>query len=587
MQQETIEADGIHGSVFGGQQPVGFSSIQLYAVGTTGYGSPSRPLLTRPVTTDQFGNFNLSGTFTCPSSSTQVYMAVTGGNPGLAPGTNNAAIAIVGMLGPCGNLGPNTSIFLNELTTIAAAYAMAPFTTNISSIGTSPTNITGLNNAVTVSGSLVNVNRGVTPGVIPAIASVPSTEIYTLGDILSTCVNSDGNTAPGSPCGGLFTAATPIGGTPPTNIFDAMVDIALNPGHNAGAIFTLSRAVGPYQPTLAVAPADWSMSITYSSPVFKSVADIAIDSQSNAWVLSNKGNNSTLSLLTPAGIAANFPQSGANYAHLAIDLFDDAWLSNTLHSNIVVVTSSGNLASVNPYTGGGINGPGPLAIDGSGNAWIVNNNTTITKLSPNGVPLSPSTGYTGGGLSGPIAIALDSNNNALIANSGANSITRLNAFGGSVSGTAVTGGGLDGPFAIAVDAATNIWVANRIGSSLSKFNSAGVPANSSPFTGGGINSPVGMAVDGLGNVWLANSGSNSVSEFFNSGVPHSGTPGYGSGTLLTPYKLAIDNSGSLWVMNLGSSSTTSNTITQMVGIAAPVVTPLSAAVQTGKLGQRP
>ena len=585
--QDSVEVGGMHGTVMGGQQPVGFSSIQIYAVGTTGYGSPATPLLNRPVTTDQYGNFNLTGTFTCPSPSTQVYMAVTGGNPGLPAGTNNQAIAIVGMLGPCGNLGPNTSLYVNELTTVAAAYAMAPFTTSISAIGTSATNYTGITNAVTTSSSLVSANTGAAPGTIPAIATVPKAEIYTLGDILSSCVNSNGSTAPGSPCGNLFTYATPPGGTPPTDIFSAAVDIALNPGHNVGSLFTLSHAIGPYQPTLSSAPADWSIAINYTSTNFKSLADIAIDSQSNAWVLSTKGNASNVNLLNTGGIAATYSQPSANYMHVAIDAFDDAWLSNTTYSNIVVLTSSGSTASVNPYTGGGVNGPGALGFDASGNAWIVNNNTSISKLSPSGSPISPSTGYSVGGISGPIAIALDFNNDAWVVNSGANSITRLTAFGSGVAGVSVTGGGLNGPFAVALDSATNIWVANRTGSSITKFSSAGVSANNSPFTGGGVNSPVAIAVDGLGNVWTANSGGNSLSKFANSGSPVSGNPGYGSAFLSTPYKFAIDNSGSLWVINLGSTSTTTNTVTQLVGIAAPVTTPVAVAVQDNQVGQRP
>jgi hypothetical protein len=50
-----------YGSVHGGQQAVSGSTIQLYAVGTTGDGSAATPLLTQAVTTDASGDFNIAG----------------------------------------------------------------------------------------------------------------------------------------------------------------------------------------------------------------------------------------------------------------------------------------------------------------------------------------------------------------------------------------------------------------------------------------------------------------------------------------------------------------------------------------------
>jgi hypothetical protein len=130
-------------------------------------------------------------------------------------------------------------------------------------------------------------------------------------------------------------------------------------------------------------------------------------------------------------------------------------------------------------------------------------------------------------------------------------------------------------------------VANRVGSSLSRFSNAGTPIPGSPFYGAGLNAPVGIALDGLGNVFLVNSGSNSISEFLSSGKAQSGAAGYGSSSLANPFRLAIDRSGSVWVTNLSSSTSGSTAITQFVGVAAPVVTPLSLAIQNNALNQRP
>ena len=267
------------------------------------------------------------------------------------------------------------------------------------------------------------------------------------------------------------------------------------------------------------APNDWTLAINYVSPAFKTPSDLAIDSQGNAWVLSVPGGAaaSTVSILNTNGITATFPQSGVTLAHLALDPYDDPWLTNNASSNVLELTSSGSHASSNPFTGGGIQGPEALAFDGSGNVWVVNNGPTVSKLSPNGAALSPSTGYSTGGPSGPSALALDTSGNIWVANSSGNSVSVLSNTGVSVPGSPYTSGGLNGPFALAIDSTGGAWIANHAGSSLSRLASDGSAITGSPFFGAGLNAPIDIALDGLDNVWLANSGSSSVSEFLSTG----------------------------------------------------------------------
>src|ERR1700679_2472118 len=96
----SLSGGQLRGSVHGGQQPITGAAIQLYAAGTAGYGSSGKPLLTTSVTTDATGSFSITGDYTCPSSTSQLYIVATGGNPGLARGTNNAATALMAALGP-------------------------------------------------------------------------------------------------------------------------------------------------------------------------------------------------------------------------------------------------------------------------------------------------------------------------------------------------------------------------------------------------------------------------------------------------------------------------------------------------------
>lgn len=50
----------LNGHVMGGQQPVSGATIQLYAAGSSGYGSASTGLLTSAVTTDASGSFTIT-----------------------------------------------------------------------------------------------------------------------------------------------------------------------------------------------------------------------------------------------------------------------------------------------------------------------------------------------------------------------------------------------------------------------------------------------------------------------------------------------------------------------------------------------
>ena len=120
----------------------------------------------------------------------------------------------------------------------------------------------------------------------------------------------------------------------------------------------------------------------------------------------------------------------------------------------------GNRATLNPFTGGGLQGPGPLAFDGYGNVWVANNGATISKLNASGAPLSPSTGWATGGVSGATALALDTLGNAWVADSGGNDITVLSNNGVALPNSPYLGGGLAQPYALAIDSTGGAWVAN-------------------------------------------------------------------------------------------------------------------------------
>jgi hypothetical protein len=301
-----------HSSVHGGQQPVSGSTLQLYAVGTTGDGSAATALLTHAVTSDASGNFDITGTYTCPSPSALVYVTATGGNPGLSPGTNNAALALMAALGPCGNLGASTFISINELTTVAAVWSLAPFMSSYSSIGSGTGDASALASAFTLASQYVDTTTGTAPGLnVPAGTTVPVAQLNTLADILSSCVNSAGGVAgDGSVCGTLFAAATASGGTAPVEVTGAGLNIANHPTTNVSTLFGLVTATAPFQPMVAVVPADLTVGLAAPAGLVVSFNTLTFPaaypgfpSAPQALILTNAGAQPiTLSLLGFYGV---------------------------------------------------------------------------------------------------------------------------------------------------------------------------------------------------------------------------------------------------------------------------------------------
>ncbi len=218
------DSAALTGSVHGGQQPVAGATIALIAPGTTGYGSAGTVLTS--TTTDANGNFSLPRPYTCPAGNSLTYLLATGGNAGAGA---NAAIAEAAVLGPCSSLTAATFISISEITTVAAAYVLAPFAATPASataIGTSTGNALGLANAVGTAANLANTASGrarVTADLVGIVP--PTTQLNTLADILAACINqgtasaSTGTTT--GACTTLFNASTPGSGIAPTDTFQA------------------------------------------------------------------------------------------------------------------------------------------------------------------------------------------------------------------------------------------------------------------------------------------------------------------------------------------------------------------------------
>jgi hypothetical protein len=255
----------ISGKVHGGQQPVSGATIQLYAVGTSADGSASTPLLTQTVTSGSDGSFNITSLYSC-NSATLVYLTAVGGNPG--SNSTNPNLALMAALGPCSSLTSSTFVFVNEVSTIAAVNALAPFMSSMSAVGSSPADVSALTSAFTLANQFADSATGASPGNnVAAGTTIPSALINTLANVLSTCINSAGGTsAYPSLCGQLFSLTTPGNSVPPTDTITSLLYLANNPTLNTALLYALVPATAPFQPSLSSTPPDFRIRPVPSTP---------------------------------------------------------------------------------------------------------------------------------------------------------------------------------------------------------------------------------------------------------------------------------------------------------------------------------
>ncbi len=510
-----------------------------------------------------------------------VYLIARGGSADGAA-SSNSAIELLAVLGTCATLHAGETAAVDEATTIAATWAMAQFIAAGGQIGASATNSSGIALAAATATNLVDIASGKAPAAsFPATGTAPVAKINALANALNACVASSGPSS--TPCTQLFAAAT-TNGTAPSNTLDAATNISHSPGTNTASIYTLSSGSNVYVPTLAAVPTDWTLSANYTGGGMNGPTAVSIDSQGNVWV-ANYFNVASLftnfgAPLFAAGISGNGLQESYGGA---VDVNDTMWVANE-QSAANVNNALGSLTLLNSsaaspaqYTSGGLNFPVAVAFDTSGVAWIVNyGDSHITLLSANGSPLSGSNGYTASDLQFPSAIATDSKCNAYVANQSSNTVTRVLADGSAFTSFVVG----QGPASVAIDSADNVWSANFYANSVGLVSPDGTVRSGNGYTGGGLNAPRAIAVDGSGNAWVASEHGTSLAEFAsassaNPGALLSPSTGWGSDAMLSqPYALAIDAAGNIWVSNYAA-----NTLTEFIGLAAPVKTPLLGPVR--------
>ena len=329
--------------------------------------------------------------------------------------------------------------------------------------------------------------------------------------------------------GGAFTAW--LTGTAATSgVFTGV------PNHTYGFYSIATDLVGNVEAAKTMAEASTFIAIPAASFSVSSLAfgSVTVGSYSSAQVTVTSNGTMDLSITGfTLSDTANFSQSTTCGGTLAVG--QTCTVTVTFNPSPSASTTSPTTATLslvsNAYTA-----PTPVGLSGQATAnvfqslWIVNGNQTLSNLSNAGNTTSPGTGYAGGG-----------------------------------SG-------------IAIDSMGDVWSGTAGGSSVVEFTKAGVLAGN--YSGAGISSPAALAISG-NYVWVVNANST-VSLLQLNGTAMSPATGFTNISLSTPTGIAIDNSGNVWVTNSGDSS-----LTEFLGGADPVVTPLATAAKNVTQGARP
>jgi len=586
----------ITGTVSGGQTAISGAHVYLLAVGSSGYGQASVDILSGTQTSSDSvgayvasgsnGSFTLTGAYSCATYQ-QLYIYALGGSAGSASGL----LAPVGNCPsgstPANGTTPTINVTVNEVSTIATAYAFAGFATDathVSSSGTSHAQV-GIGHALLNAAQLATIGGVALATTAAGNGTVPQTKINALANILASCVG-------GSACSTLLSTATSdgtAGGTHPTDTATAAINIAHNPGANVATLYGLASSA-VFTPTLSAQPTDFTLALNFGGGGLSYPFGVAIDSSGDAWV-ANYNTNSVIELSNLGAIlsgASGFSGGGlAQPDAIAIDLSGNAWIANASGNVVTELASNGTIDSVpNGYAGAAASNPG-LAIDGTGNVWVTGVSTAI-EMNSSGTLLSGN-GYALGGPTGaPLGIAIDGRGDAWISTVGDSIVELGNNSGAPVTGSSgySSASGTNSSYGIAIDGQAAVWVTDTGNNSVAKLSSLGVLLSGSGFTGGGLSYPYAIAIDGSGSAWVANYSNNSVTKLSSSGTALSGASGFTGGGLSHPNGVAVDSSGDVWVTSQGTSSV-NGSVTEFIGAAIPVATPLVANVVSNTLAGRP
>ena len=371
----------LHGTVMAAGKPLGGAEVTLFAGSREGVSELGQ------ARTDTSGSFGIS--YVKPAAGVLYVQA--------APtGASRLRLQSVVGVGSGGGVPPQTltTVTIDELTTVATAYALAQFSGPNGIAGPSP----GLENAAATAFSLADPVSG---------------------NLVSLC-----QAGQSLQCGKLLRLTVPPGGTVPGNTVQAVLNLVRNPSLSPAGLFALARTASVYQPALTAPPTAWILALLSTDTDLYASGRIAIDAKGNIWSSNNwlpgtKNPSLYVTVLNPVGqpalgspISGGGMKGGAWGAAIAPDgsfwagSFGGAVMSQYSAAGIPLSPSTG-------WTNGALNHPQGVAVDQKGNVWIANNYGPESAPGQGNVVVypggDPSKAFTisGSGLNHPFAVQID------------------------------------------------------------------------------------------------------------------------------------------------------------------------------------
>lgn len=434
---------------------------------------------------------------------------------------------------------------INEMTTVASAYAMQQFFAG--------TAVTGKALPLQVADAMFRNLASPADGTVsPVLRRSPNADetnarrlMATLSNILAGCVRSPDLNA----CAALFNATDRARGRPFTTL-QAIIAIAHRPDYNLRRIFALGDVVQPFQPALLPSQGPDAPDELMRLDAFTIAVKVNRTGRTNA-----KGQE-----LCPFGGTGNL-------------VFDDrgyAWITNNVvqgtpgSANCFAVlkpdgspADGSNGTPSSPISGGGVLGQGfGIGRDPKGHVWAGNFGWggvlpigSVSEFTSSGKALSPAPNGFVSTLDRVQGTTSDQSGNIWMASYGNNRIQVFPNGNPYTSFPAYADENTE-PFHIVINDAGAAYVSYTGTSAVSKltYSPSGLTRVATAAIGSAAN-PKGMGLDTTGHLW-ATAGAESKVYLFDSNLKQQGSFD-GGGSITGPWGLSVDSRDTVWVANFG------------------------------------
>ncbi|MDR3734591.1 MAG: hypothetical protein P4L10_03540 [Acidobacteriaceae bacterium] len=573
----------IHGMAHGGQQPVAGSNIQVWSVGSAGFGSAATPLISSPVTTSDGTGVAITGwsldvtgtvaTFTAVNSYTATSsVLLVGFSDANSTFLNGQTVAVLTSTGT--QFTADVTGGVSNATTTATGYANLSSDTNgnagnaYNTLSLGFFNITG---DYTCSGTDVYITAtGGDPGIgtnnsalalaaplgtctnLAADSFITINELTTVamtaavGQYFTSTFGSSSTDSFGAPnnvqallgiANAFQTALTLVNvnsGTLVSSATGTPSTITITP--NASKLTTmaniLASCVNSDGLSDSTCPTLFADVVTTSGTVPTDTLQAAVYMSLNPT--SNNANGSTANLTQLYGLAT----PGSPFIFVGSSPFIGSGVGTQPTDWTISIMYSDTTGASFPY-------PQRLAIDSSGNIWIINNSSTstdgqLTELNGSAPGTVTFTSTIFGSSSTSIAagnprdLAIDTNNNVWFTAPSASQVFEYTP--GTAANTALNYGLGFGPYGISINGNNDVFVGE---------SGSAAPYGFYEFPSANISHPVRYPVVGVGTNGTGTSGTNSY---------------------VQAQYLAFDTNGNLWMTNGGATPTDKNDVIELAGV---------------------